>query len=141
MKLSRTARYAIQAVIYLATNHGTAPVSCRTIADKGQMPVRFLMHIMRRLARRGVVTSTRGVDGGYKLARPPQAITLLEVFEASGNVFALECDGEAAIPAECLLRLQGCLGDASEAARKRLSAVRISHLVGSGRTRRTPLGH
>jgi Rrf2 family protein len=139
MKLSRTALYAIQAVIRLANTHGTPPVSCRQIALEGQMPVRFLMHIMRRLARSGVVISTRGVEGGYKLARPPQAITLLEVFEASGAVIALECDGEVTMPAECLVRLNGCLGEAADAARKRLSAVRIPHLVGNGRRRRTAL--
>ena len=140
MKLSCTVRYAIQAVLQLARSYGNPPISCRQIALEGQMPVRFLMHIMRRLADRGIVESSRGVDGGYKLARPPQAISLLDIFEAAGEPFTLEVDGETAIPTETLQRLKSCLADAADAARRRLAAVRVSHLIG-GRKRLASTGH
>ncbi len=48
----------------------------------GQMPERFLLQILRSLVTHGILSSTRGVDGGYALERPVEQISLLEVIEA-----------------------------------------------------------
>ena len=46
------------------------------------MPERFLLQILRKLVRSGVLKSLRGVEGGYLLARPAEEISLLDVYES-----------------------------------------------------------
>ena len=82
MKLSRTVAYGVQATLQLARSNSSTPVPCSQLAAEGHMPERFLLQILRRLVTHGVLHSTRGVDGGYSLARKPEQITLLEIIEA-----------------------------------------------------------
>ena len=46
------------------------------------MPERFLLQILRRLVTQGVLRSTRGIEGGYALSKPPSQITLLDIVES-----------------------------------------------------------
>jgi Rrf2 family protein len=85
MKLSRTISYAIQAALYLARAAPGVPVPCSRLAREGRLPERFLLQILRCLVTHGLLQSTRGVEGGYSLARPPQQITLLDIVEAFDN--------------------------------------------------------
>jgi Rrf2 family protein len=66
VKLSRTASYALQAVLQLAQSDASGyPVPCSRLAAEGKMPERFLLQILRSLVTHGILGSTRGVDGGY----------------------------------------------------------------------------
>lgn len=58
------------------------PVRIRSIADNHGIPSRFLVQILLQLKGAGLVLSTRGAAGGYRLARPPKDITLEEVMNA-----------------------------------------------------------
>ncbi len=82
MKLSRTVAYAVQATLQLAQAPATVPIPCSKLAHDGQMPERFLLQILRNLVTHGILQSTRGVDGGYRLERSPREISLLDVIEA-----------------------------------------------------------
>src|SRR5215216_4770031 len=82
MKLSRTVAYAVRATLQLAQLQSEGPVPCSHLASSGKMPERFLLQILRNLVTHGILRSTRGVDGGYALVRPPHQISLLEVIEA-----------------------------------------------------------
>lgn len=82
MRVSRSMAYAIQALLQLALADTKAPIPCNLLAREGQMPERFLLQILRSLVNQGLLTSIRGVDGGYVLAKPAGEITLLEVYEA-----------------------------------------------------------
>lgn len=90
MKFSRTLGYAVQSLVHLAEQDGMRPVSCRELAETGQMPKRFLLQILRSLVTHGILRSTRGVEGGYMLARAPGEISLLEVVEAIDGPVRLE---------------------------------------------------
>src|SRR5262245_36927551 len=79
MKLSRTLAYSLCAMIYLARSEPGIPVPCSALARSGNMPERFLLQILRGLVNHGLLSSTRGVEGGYCLTRPPQEITLYDV--------------------------------------------------------------
>lgn len=80
MKLSAKAEYACLAVMALADRHGDArPVPIREIADAYGIPETFLTQILIRLRGAGLVTSTRGSSGGYRLARDPMSISLGDV--------------------------------------------------------------
>jgi Rrf2 family protein len=82
MRLSRSAGYAIQAILQLAQGEGKSPVSSQLLAAENDMPVRFLLTILSKLVKRGILKSRRGTIGGYLLARPAEDITLLELIEA-----------------------------------------------------------
>lgn len=83
MKISAKTEYAAIAAVELA-RHGDAgePVRIRAICESQGVPSRFLVHILLQLKAAGIVTTTRGVGGGYRLARGPEEITLLDVHQA-----------------------------------------------------------
>lgn len=82
MKLSWTIAYAVGATLNLANAEPGVPIPCSELARLGNMPERFLLQILRSLVTRGLLRSTRGVIGGYCLARPPSQITLRDIVEA-----------------------------------------------------------
>ena len=58
------------------------PVPIATVAERRDIPVQFLEQLFSTLRRAGLLVSQRGVKGGYRLARPPEQITVLEVVQA-----------------------------------------------------------
>jgi len=74
--LSQRSRYALKALLHLAGEDGTAPVSIGTIAASANISRKFLEAILNDLRREGLVESTRGKSGGYRLARPATKISL-----------------------------------------------------------------
>jgi|RhiMethySRZTD1v2_1073278.scaffolds.fasta_scaffold261406_2 Rrf2 family protein len=85
MRFPRTIAYAIHAISHLAAAKPGVPVPCSQLARDGEMPERFLLQILRKLVKQGVLSSTCGVSGGYCLSRPPEQIPLSEVLEAVDN--------------------------------------------------------
>lgn len=83
MRLSARVEYAAIAVLNIAcAGEQQGPVSLRTICAEQGVPSRFLVHILLQLKRAGIVKSTRGAGGGYLLALPTDAITLLDIYMA-----------------------------------------------------------
>ena len=88
MQLNQATDYAFRVVLHLAA----APehiVSGQIIAEQQNVPPQFLQKIMRSLTKAGLVRSHRGAEGGYELARPAKAITLLNVIEAMEGAVSL----------------------------------------------------
>jgi Rrf2 family protein len=79
--VTRQADYAVRCALHLARERKRI-VSRREIALAVRAPGPFLAKILHRLLRARVVESVRGVQGGFRLARPPAAISLLDVLEA-----------------------------------------------------------
>jgi Rrf2 family protein len=78
---SQTAEYALRAVVYLASQ----PESARTvhqIADVTKVREGYLAKVMQSLSRAGLVTSQRGLGGGFTLARPADKLTIFDVIQA-----------------------------------------------------------
>jgi Rrf2 family cysteine metabolism transcriptional repressor len=73
--VSTKCHYAIKALVRLAVVDGKAPVRARDIAAYGDIPLKYLEQVMHDLRQAGLVTSRRGKDGGYLLARDPAQIT------------------------------------------------------------------
>jgi Rrf2 family transcriptional regulator, cysteine metabolism repressor len=78
MRLSRASQYALLAMIQLSPNPQTPPIPCSQLAKAG-MPERFLLQVMRQLVNARLLKSTRGVDGGYRLAKPLTEISIADV--------------------------------------------------------------
>jgi len=81
MKFSIKVQYGLQAMLELALNYGGGPVQIKTIAREQKIPIRFLEQLMLVLKKGGLLQSTRGVNGGYALAKRPSEVTVLRVSE------------------------------------------------------------
>ena len=79
--ISNTAEYALRAIVHLATRAGTAHTA-QQIAAITKVPPGYLSKVLQDLAKAGVVISQRGPNGGFTLARSPEAISVLEVINA-----------------------------------------------------------
>ncbi len=91
MKLSTRARYGLRAMIDLA-DHGEEAVSIQSIAQRQRISDSYLEQLMGKLRRAGLVTSLRGVTGGYRLARDAQEISVGEILRVlEGGLDAVEC--------------------------------------------------
>jgi len=92
MKLSTRGRYATRALLDLALNQREKPVSLKDIAQRQQISLPYLEHLITPLIAAGIVRSTRGARGGVLLARPPEEIRLSEVIQLlEGSIAPAEC--------------------------------------------------
>jgi Rrf2 family protein len=129
MKMSRTVAYAVQATIQLAQSTDVGPIPCSRLAAEGHMPERFLLQILRNLVTHGILQSTRGVDGGYTLERPPEEISLLEVIEAIDGPIAPSVPINEGLPTDSQQRLHLALEQVTSTAREQLAAIKLSQLM------------
>jgi Rrf2 family protein len=81
MNFSASTTHALRATAWLAAHGGGEAVLGRDLARKLRIPPDYLSKVLATLARSGVLTAVRGAKGGYRLARPPGRIRLLEVVE------------------------------------------------------------
>lgn len=80
MKLSVKVSYACRVLAQIARLHGTGELAhVETLAQSESVPANYLAQILSELRDGGLITSRRGKQGGYTLARPPEQITLLDV--------------------------------------------------------------
>ena len=87
--LSQRSRYALKALIHLAGAVATRPLPIGGIAEATGVSRKFLEAILNDLRREGLVESTRGKLGGYRLARPAERISFADVIRASEGPLAL----------------------------------------------------
>jgi Rrf2 family transcriptional regulator, cysteine metabolism repressor len=107
--LSQKSQYAVRAVFELAKRDGSWPVKAARVAEAQHIPVRFLENILTQLRLAGIVESVRGKEGGYRLSRPPQDLSVGEVIRlVQGPMSLIECGTEAGAVPGCPLRL-GCV--------------------------------
>jgi Rrf2 family protein len=92
MKLSVRGEYALRALLVLGQHYGEEVVRIQTISDEQNIPKKFLEQILNDLKSLGVVQSKRGAGGGYRLARPPENITLASVIRfVTGALAPVSC--------------------------------------------------
>ena len=96
MKISAKVDYACRVLAELARLHGSAELAqIEHLARVEQVPPHFLAQILSELRNGGLITSRRGIQGGYALARPPDEISLYDVFGViDGEVLGLSGNHE-----------------------------------------------
>jgi Rrf2 family protein len=77
--LSHTAEYALRVVLHIAQKPFGTPAQTDAMAGSLRIPRNYLSKILHRLAQEGILTSTRGRGGGFVLARPADALPLIDV--------------------------------------------------------------
>jgi Rrf2 family protein len=81
MLVTRETDYAVRCVLYLAREKDMV-ANVTEIATAMHIPKSFLAKILQRLIRSGIIGSLRGMNGGFRLAKKPAEISLLDVMEA-----------------------------------------------------------
>jgi Rrf2 family iron-sulfur cluster assembly transcriptional regulator len=96
MKLTTKGRYAVMALADLANFDNGAPVSLRDISLRQGISLLYLEQIFSKLKKKNIVTSTRGVNGGYILTTRPDQIKLSNIFSAvQEEVKTVQCKKES----------------------------------------------
>lgn len=87
--LSKKSKYAIHALVYLAERYGEGPVQIGEIAEKQNIPKKFLEAILLELRNAKILHSKKGKGGGYYLYRKPEEVNLTEVIRLMNGAIAM----------------------------------------------------
>jgi Rrf2 family protein len=97
--LSTTAKYALEALVYLAANRDRQPVLAREISQHAGIPHNYLSKLLHGLRKAGYLEAVRGKNGGYRLQRPPGQIRLAEIVQLFDDIDAYR---------ECFIHVAPC---------------------------------
>jgi Rrf2 family protein len=141
MKLTRASSYALHAVAYMAQQKSDKPVASHRIAHERGIPERFLLKVLKPLVSARVLLSIKGPNGGYRLARAPNDINLLEIIEAvdgpiQGHAPLPEPENKKRYPhykaettAPLYNKLEHLCKSSAEHLRKSIEKVKMSELI------------
>ena len=132
MRLTHLADYAVVIMTAAARREAGARLSASELAQETGVPLPTTQKLMGRLAAEGLLTSARGVSGGFALARPAEAITLADIVEAvEGPIAMTVCSGHEG-PSDCALdahcKVKPHMGVVGNAVRGALGAVSLADL-------------
>lgn len=102
--------YAVRALAELARRGGESPVPIGEIAKARDIPVQFLEGLFATLRRGGILQSQRGVKGGYRFARPPAEVTVLEVVELLEGDLGAEAKSSGPVWVDAVEAVRAVLG-------------------------------
>jgi Rrf2 family protein len=96
MRLSKKAEYALRAVVAMGRRGRSRPMQIQELSEAERIPVKFLEQILLELKKGNLLTSKRGVGGGYQLNHSPEEIALGDVIELIDGPFVpASCAGPA----------------------------------------------
>lgn len=105
MRLTTKGRYALRAMLRLATSESGKPEPLRVLAEKEEISVEYLNQLFFQLRKAGLIRATRGPGGGFHLDRDPAEISVKDVLDAVGEELAVASANEGAAG-------KGAIGDA-----------------------------
>lgn len=115
LSITSKSPYAVLALAELGRSDGSGPVPIGELARRRDVPVQFLEQLFAVLRRAGIISSQRGVKGGYRFAREPASVTVLEIVELLDGPLGRDASGVFA--------------DAALAARDVLAATTIADVI------------
>jgi Rrf2 family transcriptional regulator, cysteine metabolism repressor len=141
MKLSTRARYGIRALLDLAGYGESGPVSLKDIADRQEISMSYLEHLINPLVAGGIIRTVRGSKGGIVLSKPATQIKLSDVVEllegSTAPVDCVDCPGNCRRSEDCVTR--DVWVELKEAIDGVLSSITLQELVERQKTRQKPV--
>jgi len=136
MRLTTKGRYAVTAMLDLAIHHEHGPVTLADIAERQGISLSYLEQLFAQLRKRGLVTSTRGPGGGYRLGRAAGSIAVADVICAvDESVDATRCGGRENCQGEQRCLTHDLWQDLSRQIYLFLSGIDLAQLVERRRVR------
>ncbi len=131
MRMTRAASYAIHALSFMAgQKQPNKPVASHHVAQARGIPERFLLKVLKPLVSARILYSIKGPNGGYRLARTPNEISLLEVVEAvDGPIRGQSPFSREENNGALNKRLDTICNQAAETVRKQLQKIKVSELA------------
>ncbi len=100
IRMTRQSDYAIVLLTFFAHHEAGRTYTARDLAAEVHLPVPMVGKILKSLVREGLLTSLRGVNGGYRLTRKPEDISVAEIITAlEGPIAITECTSD--VPSSC----------------------------------------
>jgi Rrf2 family protein len=129
MKLTRASSYALHAVAFMAVQKHDRPIASHNIAQARGIPERFLLKVLKPLVSARVLLSIKGPNGGYRLAKKPDDITMLEVLEAVDGPIRGQAPFSEESNGPLNHKLENICKQSADGVRKQLEKVKLSDLV------------
>ena len=136
MRLTAKGRYAVTAMLDLALHHDQGPVTLADIATRQGISLSYLEQLFSQLRKQGLVDSTRGPGGGYRLGHEPDAIVVSDVIGAvDENMDSTRCHGKENCQDDERCLTHDLWTDLSDQIHQFLSGVDLAQLVERQRVR------
>ncbi|XID75875.1 Rrf2 family transcriptional regulator [Alkanindiges sp. WGS2144] len=130
MRLTTRGRYAVTALLDLALQPIDQTITLAEIATRQTISVAYLEQLFAKLKRHGLVSSVRGANGGYRLAKPAQDIAVLEIIEAvNESVDATRCDHKGNCQNGAMCLTHDLWQDLSNHIEQYLAGISLSSLI------------
>lgn len=130
MRLTTRGRYAVTALLDLALQPADQTITLAEIATRQSISVAYLEQLFAKLKRQGLVSSIRGANGGYRLAKIPQDIAVLEIIEAvNESVDATRCDHKSNCQNGAMCLTHDLWQELSEHIEDYLSGITLANLI------------
>jgi Rrf2 family protein len=129
MKLTRASSYALHAVAFMAAQKHDKPVASHNIAQARGIPERFLLKVLKPLVSARVLLSIKGPNGGYRLAKPANQISMLDILEAVDGPIRGQAPFSEDNNGPLNEKLEAICKQSADSVRKHLEKIRISDLV------------
>lgn len=130
MRLTTKGRYAVTAMLDLALHSDQGSITLADISKRQDISLSYLEQLFARLRKGGLVVSSRGPGGGYRLSRPGEGISVADVIEAvDESVDATRCGGKGNCQGEARCLTHDLWSDLSGQIREFLDNVTLAQLV------------
>jgi Rrf2 family protein len=132
--MTRATNYALHALVNMAKAGREQPLASHVVAKAEGVPDRFLFKVLKPLVSARILHSVKGPNGGYRLARPPDKIALLEVVEAVDGPIRGQAPGVGAHGASAFdKRLEAECEKVAKLVRGVLGKVSVKDLAGKAK--------
>ena len=128
MKYSQATNYALHTMLYMVALPPGKTIGVQQLAELQELSPTYLSKILTRLVKAGLIESTPGVNGGYRLMRNPAELSFLEVIQAIEGTASLFHCGSGRDHPECLI--QGVMNQAEGQLEAYLHERKLVELVG-----------
>lgn len=130
MRLTTKGRYAVTAMLDLCLNYGKGAITLADISERQGISLSYLEQLFARLRKKGLVSSSRGPGGGYRLSRTATEITVMDVIAAvDEKVDSTQCQGKHNCHAEEQCVSHELWESLSDQIRSYLSGITLQQVV------------